>query len=350
MTNLTMGMDLGDRYTEVCVLDGTGAEVETARVRTTPAALQQWGERWPRARVVLEAGTHSPWASRCLQAVGHEVLVANPRKLRLIYTNPGKSDRVDAEYLARVGRVDPRLLGGITHRGEAAQAALAVLRARDALVRTRTQLINHVRGVVKALGARLPACSAEAFHRKAPAAVPRVLRPALDPVLAQLAQVTAQLRTYDRQLAQLGRSAYPETEALRQVTGVGPVTALAYVLILEDPTRFPRSRAVGAYLGLQPRRRQSGERDPQLRITKAGDPFLRRLLVQAAQYLLGPHGPDCDLRRHGERIAGRGGKNAKKRAVIAVARKLAVLLHHLWVTGEVYVPLRADGTAAVRRR
>lgn len=345
MTKLTIGMDLGDRYSQLCVLDGEGAEIETTRIHTTPAAVAQWFTQRPRARVVLEAGTHSPWASRCVGALGHEVIVANPRKLRMIYANPQKTDRVDAEYLARVGRVDPRLLGGITHRGEAAQAALAVLRSRDALVRTRTQLINHVRGVVKAMGGRLPACATAAFPRKVASAVPAAARPAVGPVLEHLTQVTQQIRGYDRQLAHLATNAYPETEPLRQVAGVGPVTALAYVLIVEDPTRFARSRAVGAYLGLQPRRRQSGERDPQLRITKAGDPLLRRLLVQSAHYILGPHGPDCDLRRHGERIAARGGKSAKKRAVIAVARKLAVLLHHLWISGEVYQPLR-PGTAA----
>lgn len=340
MTNLTIGMDLGDRYTQLCVLDAAGTELEATRVRTTPASLEQWFARRPRARVVVEAGTHSPWASRCVGALGHEVIVANPRKLRLIYANPTKADRVDAEYLARVGRMDPRLLGGITHRGEAAQAALAVLRSRDTLVRTRTQLINHVRGVVKAIGGRLPACSTEAFPRTVAAAVPAAVQPAVGPVLEHIGQVTQQIRGYDRQLAHLAAAAYPETGALRQVAGVGPVTSLAYVLILEDPARFARSRAVGPYLGLAPRRRQSGERDPQLRITKAGDPLLRRLLVQSAQYILGPHGPASDLRRHGERIAAHGGKNAKKRAVIAVARKLAVLLHHLWISGEVYQPLR----------
>lgn len=340
MMNLTMGMDLGDRYSELYVLDADGTEIETGRVRTTPAGLERWFGGRPRARVVLEAGTHSPWASRLLTTLGHEVIVANPRKLRLIYANPGKADRVDAQYLARVGRLDPRLLGGITHRGEAAQAALAVVRSRDALVSTRTQLINHVRGVVKALGARLPGSSAEAFHHQAPAAMPARLQPALGPVVAQVAQVTQQIRAFDRQVEQLGREQYPETALLRQVPGVGPLTSLAYVLILEDPHRFPRSRTVGAYLGFQPRRSQSGERDPQLGITHAGDPLLRRLLVQAAHYILGPFGPDGDLRRHGERIAARGGKNAKKRAVIAVARKLAVLLHRLWLTGEVYQPLR----------
>ena len=338
--NITIGVDLGDRYSQLCTVDRDGEEVATARVRTTPAALEQWFRGQAPARVILEAGTHSPWASRLLNELGHEVLVANPRKLRLIYENDRKDDRVDAEYLARVGRLDPKLLGGITHRGETAQADLALLQARAALVRTRTQLVNHARGVVKAVGGRLPSCAAAAFHRKAAGAVPAVLRAALAPVLAQLAQVTRQIRTYDREIARLCVERYPETARLRQVRGVGPLIALAYVLVLEDPARFRRSRAVGPYLGLCPGREQSGAHDPQLHITRAGNPWLRCLLVQGAQYILGPRGEDCELRRHGERMAARGGKAAKKRAVIAVTRKLAVLLHHLWASGAVYEPLR----------
>src|SRR5216110_1899620 len=340
MTKVTIGVDLGDQYSQLYVVDAAGTCVETGRVRTTRAGLERWFAGQAPARVVLEAGTHSPWASRALQALGHEVLVANPRKLRGLYENDSKDDRVDAEYLARVGRLDPALLKPITHRGAAAQADLAVLHARDALVRTRTQLISHTRGVVKAMGGRLPRCSAESFARRVGPHVPPALRPALAPVLAQLQQLTAAIRGVDREVERRCAEQYPATAQLRQVSGVGPVTALAYVLVLEDPRRFPRSRAVGAYLGLRPRRSQSGEQDPQLRITKAGHPFLRRLVVQAAHYILGPDGPDCDLRRHGERIAARGGKNAKKRAVSAVARKLAVLLHRLWISGAVYEPLR----------
>jgi transposase len=132
---------------------------------------------------------------------------------------------------------------------------------------------------------------------------------------------------------------YPETELLRQVQGVGVVTSLTYVLTVEDPKRFRRSREAGCYAGLRPGRRRSGKSDPQMRISKEGDQYLRRILVQAGHYILGPHGEDSDLRRWGLKLAARGGKNAKKRAVVAVARKLAVLLHHLWVTGEVYEPL-----------
>lgn len=340
MSNPTIGLDLGDRSSVVYMVDEQGERVETGRVRTTPAALRRRFAGLPRARVVLEAGTHSPWVSRVVAALGHETIVANPRTVRAIYDNEDKADQVDAEYLARVGRADPKLLRGIRHRGEQAQADLAVVRARDALVRTRTLLINHARGVVKAMGGRLPRGSTQAFARKARAQVPPVLEPALAPVLEHLEQLTQQIRGYDRQLEELCAGRYPEPALLRQVGGVGPVTALADVLVLEDPARFRRSRSVGAYLGLRPRRSQSGERDPQLRLTKAGQPFLRRLVVQAAHDILGPRGPDCDLRRYGERIAARGGTNARKRAVVAVARKLAVLLHHLWLSGEVYEPLR----------
>jgi transposase len=338
-----IGVDLGDQYSAVYIVDGAGECVETGRVRTTPAGLRGRFAGMPRARVVLEAGTHSPWVSRLLTALGHETIVANPRKLRAIYDNDDKADQVDAEYLARVGRADPTLLRGIRHRGERAQVDLAVVRARDALVRTRTLLINHARGVVKAMGGRLPKCSAETFARKVTAHVPPALQPALGPVLEHVARLTQQIRAYDRKIEQLCAGPYPETAVLRQVGGVGPVTALAYVLVLEDPTRFRRSRSVGAYVGLRPRRSQSGERELQLHITKAGHAFLRRLLVQAAHYILGPHGVDCALRRHGERMAARGGTIAKKRAVVAVARKLAVLLHHLWLTSEVYEPLRESG-------
>lgn len=338
--NLTVGFDLGDRFSQLHVLDQAGECAEEGRIRTTPEALRRRFAGIPAARVIMEAGTHSPWASRLVKDLGHEVIVANPRRLRAIYDNDRKTDRVDAEYLARIGRLDPKLLSGIEHRGEEAQADLAVLRSRDLLVRTRNRLTNHCRGIVKSLGYRLPSCSTAAFHRKVVEHVPASLLPALQPVLDILETISAQIRAYDRLIEEISRTRYPETDRMRQVVGVGPVTSLAFALVIEDPNRFPSSRSVGAYVGLTPRSRESGDSSPQLRITKAGDPLLRRLLVQSACYVLGPHGPDCDLRRFGERIAARGGKNARKRARIAVARKLAVLLHRLWITDEPYDPHR----------
>jgi len=339
-SKMTIGIDLGDRYSYFYTLDSAGENTESGRVQTTKSALEKRFRNGEAARVVIEAGTHSPWVSRLLAECGHEVLVANPRKLALITKNDRKDDPVDAELLARLGRVEPQLLSPIAHRGAEAQADLAVIRARDAVVAARTQLVNHVRGAVKSLGSRLGSCSTRSFVRKGGSQLPEPLRPALEPLLEVLAAMTRQIEDYDRQIEEACREKYPETELLRQVKGVGAVTSLAYVLTLEDPHRFGRSRSVGGFLGLHPGRDKSGAQDPELRITKAGDQLLRRLLVGSAQYILGPFGPDCDLRRWGLKLASRGRKNAKKRAVVAVARKLAVLLHRLWAGSEVYEPLR----------
>jgi transposase len=338
---LTAGLDLGDKYSYLCLLDTDGGEViEEGRVRTTPEALRRRVASERPMRVAIEAGTHSPWVSRLLEECSHEVLVANARKLRLIYANKQKTDEVDAENLARLARLDPKLLYPLKHRGEDSQAHMAIIRSREALVGCRTQLVNHVRGAVKSFGGRLPKCPARSFHKNAAEHIPEPLWPALGPILEQIDSLTQRIREYDRKLEAISKERYPETELLRQVEGVGPLTALTFVLTLEDPYRFERSRSVGAYLGLVPATDRSGDRDPQKRISKEGDEMLRKLLVSSAHYILGPFGSDSDLRRHGEKIASRGGKNAKKRAAVAVARKLSVLLHSLWTSAEVYEPLR----------
>jgi len=344
---LTVGLDVSDTYTSVCIVDEEGDIAEEARVRTTAPALEQRFGALPSSRTVLEVGTHSPWMSRLLAGLGHEVIVANPRRVRLIAESDQKRDRTDAELLARLGRVDPGLLRPIQHRGPEAQHDLALLRARDTLVRTRTNLINHVRGATKATGSRLPACSAASFHRMAEAYLPGVLCDILLPIVSMVAELTNRIGEYDRQVERVAER-YPAARLLRQVRGVGPLTSLAFLLVIEDPERFPKSREVGPYLGLVPRQSQSGEREPQLPITKAGDPLLRRLLVQSAHYILGPFGPDTELRRWGLRLAGSGSSRGKKRAVVAVARKLAVLLHRLWVTGEAYQPIAAGSAAPAR--
>lgn len=344
----TVGLDLGDRTSQFVVLDWQGHQIEEGRVATREAALCKRFSGCERMRIALETGTHSAWVSRLLRDCGHEVIVANSRKLRLIYQNRRKSDRVDAIYLARLARLDPQLLSPVEHRGPQAQKDLAVLRSRDALVEARTQLINHARGLVKSVGQRLPSCSSEAFPKKVLGVIPDSLQPGLLPVVEMITSLTVQIKALDRRLDALAQEIYPETNLLRQVTGVGPIISLGYVLILEDHRRFRKSRAVGSYLGLTPGSNQSGNSNPQMRITKEGDALLRRLLVSGAQYILGPFGPDTDLRRFGLRIAQRGGKNAKKRAIVAVARKLAILLHHLWRSGEVYEPLYQETRRAAR--
>jgi transposase len=332
---LTIGIDLGDRRSEVCMLGNDGEVKRRFGVATTREGLEKKLGNLVCARLVIEVGTHSPWVSRWLEAKGHEVIVANARAVRSIAESDRKTDRNDAEQLARLGRVDPKLLRPIRHRGEAVQRHRMLLAVRDHLVRTRGSLVVQARGLAKALGERLPQCKAETFANRMQREVGTEVFPAMDVIVAMVEQLDTQIAGLDAQLEELARSAYPETDLLRQISGVGLITALAFVLTLEDPRRFANSRAVGPFFGLTVRKRQSGTRDPQLRITKAGDEFLRRLLLQCAHYILS-RGPDCDLRRFGERIMARRGRS---KAAIAVARKLAVRLHHLWVNGEVYQPL-----------
>ena len=337
--NITIGMDLGDKNHTVVVLDENGEKIVCCTVLNDKKSLNTFFRKYKGATVAMEAGTHSPWISRQLSVLGCSVLVGNPRKLRAIWDSDKKADDRDAEMLAKIARFDPSLLYPITHRGVQAQIDLELLQARDVLVKSRTKLVNHVRGSAKSLGGRLKSCSAESFHKQDLSSVPEAAQETLKPTLEIIKLLSEQVKEYDRQIERISKESYPESRILRAIKGVGPLTALAFILIIEDPSRFDKSRQVGNFVGLTPRRDQSGEVDKQLRITKAGNPYLRRLLVGAAQYILGPFGEDCNLRRFGLRLACRGGKNAKRRAVVAVARKLAVLLHRLWMHGEVYDPL-----------
>jgi transposase len=261
---MTVGLDLRDRYSYLCLIDQESGEViEEGRLRTTPEALRRRFASEQPMRIAIEAGTHSPWVSRVLEGCGHEVLVANARKLRLIYANKRKTDEVDAENLARLARLDPKLLYPLKHRSEESQAHMALIRSREALVGSRTQLVNHVRGAVKSFGRRLPKCPARSFHNKAAEHIPETLLPALGPILETIASLTQRIRDYEHELESISREHYPETDLLRQVEGIGPLTALTFVLTVEDPYRFEKSRSVGAYLGLVPARDQSGDTDPQ---------------------------------------------------------------------------------------
>jgi len=340
---VTIGMDLGDKRSHLYVLENlTGEELEQTDIATTEKSVIRYFSKLEPATVVLEVGTHSGWISRLLDKLGHKVLVADPRKVRRLAGNDNKDDELDAEFLARIGRIDAKMLKPIKLRSEQTQVALGLIRSRDSLVKARTQLINHVRGMVKMVGKRLPSCSGQRFG-KLEQQIPEQLREVLRPALQSIQTLTEQIRCYERLIEEKSEHEYPETKLLREVAGVGAITALAFVLVIEDPGRFSHSRTVGAYLGLARRKYKSGQSDPELRISKQGDRLLRRLLVNCAQYILGPFGPDSDLRRWGLNYAAGGGKNAKKRAVVAVARKLAVLLHRLWTTGEEYEPLRNSG-------
>jgi transposase len=337
---LTIGLDLGDRSSHYCMLDEAGNVILERSLPTTSNGIRQAFGRIPRCRIALETGTHSPWVSRQLSQMGHEVIVAHARNVRLIGESSRKDDRIDARTLARLARIDPGLLGPVRHRSAQAQIHLTVIRARAALVGTRTALVNAARGLTKSYGERLNKCGTEQMNRDSAKGLSQELREALDPLLREIESLNERVKEYDRRIEQIAKEVHPEVARLKQVKGVGTLIALTYVLTLDDPQRFRRSRDAGCFLGLRPGRRNSGQSEPQLHISKEGDRYLRTLMVQGAHYILGPFGQDSDLRRWGLKLAERGGKNAKKRAVVAVARKLAVLLHKLWVSGEVYEPLR----------
>jgi len=340
---VVIGVDVGDLWSEVCVL-GEGAElVQELKVRTREVDLARVVSAWAPSLVVLEAGGQSPWISRLLGRHGHEALVVNPHRIRLIAASVNKTDRRDARLLAELGVLAPKMLARVQHRSEAEQADLAVLRARELLVKQRSMTILHVRGVLKAYGAKLEGVTVERFAERARLQVPGEMREALWPLLEIVSEQTKRIRSYDKQVARLIAEDYPEVGVLLQVPGVGNITALTFRLTIGAPERFRRSRQVGAYLGLTPGQRQSGGKDPELGITKAGDKAVRRLLVQCAQYILSHPAADSALREWGLKKAA-GGKRARQRAVVAVARKLAVLLHRLWTTGEVYE--RYPGRAA----
>jgi transposase len=336
--SITVGLDLGDRLSRTCEVDAAGRVVKRASVGTSPMMIDDYFRSREGCRVVLEVGTHSPWVSRRVEALGHEVIIANPSAVYGKRRRKKRNDDMDAEFLARQGRADPSLLYPIRHRGEEVQAHLVLIRGRDQLVRARSSLVNCVRGSVKALGCRIPKGGTEVFPRRARLAIPQELKLALEPLLEMVTDLTGQIRSMDRRIQEVIDEQYPEARRLQQIPGIGPVTALAFVLLIEDPNRFEQSREVGAYFGLVPKLDESSESQPQLRITKSGDALGRRLLVSAAQYILGPFGPECDLRAHGQKLAERGGKNAKKRAVVAIARRLAVMMHRLWVAETYYDP------------
>jgi transposase len=342
---LTIGMDLGDHWSCYCVLDEAGNIILEQKVAMTPEAMKQTFSKIPPSLIALETGTHSPWVSRLLTELGYKVIVAHAQKVQLITKSNRKDDRHDARTLARLARIDSELLGPVRHRSAQAQIHLTVIRARAELVRARTALVNAARGLVKSYGQRLPKCGTQQVNRELAAGLHAELREVLEPLLQEVESLNERIQEYEVRMEKIAKESYPHVELLKQVKGVGTQIALTYVLTLDDPHRFPKSREVGGFLGLCPGRRDSGESQPQMNISKEGDRYLRTMLVQGAHYILGPFGEDSDLRRWGLKLAARGGKNAKKRAVVAVARKLAVLLHRLWVSGEVYEPLRNSNKA-----
>lgn len=334
-----VGIDLGDKCSSYCSLDTGGDDLGEGVVATTAEALRMVFAGKGEMRIAIECGTHSPWVSRLLQQLGHEVIVANPRRLRLIAESNRKNDKADARTLATVAQAAPSLLKQVHHRSERVQLDLATIKARDTAVQARSRMVAAIRGIVKSTGGRLTVCSTGAFAKKAFESCPATLRDALTPLMRIIEQLTAEIRQYDRLIECKMKSEYAEAAPILTIPGVGSLTALTFVLLLDnDPNRFSKSRDLGCYFGLQPKQQDSGKFVFQLGITKAGDQLMRKLAVQCSHFMLGRFGRDSALRRWGLTHCLRGGSNAKKRAVVAVARKLLILMHRLWKTQTAFVP------------
>ncbi len=335
-TTQTIGCDLGDRETVTCTLSADGKVTGRGEVKTDRESMTRWLRTQPKAHVVMEVGTHSAWISGLAKAAGHRVTVVNPHEFKLISESRRKSDMEDAELLARAARADLGLVRPVAHRREQTRIDLTLLRTRELLVRERTKLVSHVRGTLKSFGVKPGSCSPETFHEKVAPFVPEPLKLALEPVLNHLAQLNQTLKSLDGSVEKTAKKHAKVVDLLTSIPRVGTLTALAFFLVVEEHRRFKNSRDLGAYLGLAPGRRQSGDSDVQLGISKAGDALLRRLLVQCAHQVMFKSAPDSALKRWGLAKAKSGGKNGKKKMAVAIARKLAVVMHRLWVTGERY--------------
>lgn len=326
------GIDVHQSYSQVCILEEDGQVMESSRVRTSRAGLGRFFQRRAPMRVVLEAGGSSPWVSRLLGELGHEVIVCSPRRVRLIAESTLKNDKVDAEVLARLLRMDPGFLKPIRHRSEEAQRLRCHVQVRRSLVEARTKWINAVRGMLRGFGYRVAGKGPETFVARVDRMdLPAELRAVIAPLLQQLEIVTGEIRRCDERLEELAKQ-MPEVQHLQQIPGVGVIVALYFVLSIDDPHRFRRSRDVAAFFGLRPAVRESGGVAHYGRITKEGDPEMRRLLVQAAHTHMWSL-RDTALKRWALEVERRRGKGKRS---VALARKLAVLMHHMWVTGEDY--------------
>ncbi|HWO29138.1 MAG TPA: transposase, partial [Candidatus Acidoferrum sp.] len=234
---LTVGLDPGDRWSFYCVLDEAGKIILEQKVATTPEAMKQTFGKIPRSLIALETGTHSPWVSRLLTELGHEVIVAHAQKVARITKSNRKDDRRDARTLARLARIDPELWGPVRHRSAQAQIHLTVIRARAELVSARTALVNAARGLVKSFGQRLPKCGTYQVNEKLAEAVSAELRDVLVPLLREVESLSERIKEYEERMEKIATEVYPEVSLLKQVKGVGTQIALTYILTIEDPYR-----------------------------------------------------------------------------------------------------------------
>ena len=337
-----IGVDLGDRESNGCRFRKATGEIEDFRFPTTREGITERFSKMESCQVVIEAGSQTRWVSQVIKQLGFDVRVMNPRQNELIKKSLNKTDKSDARCLARIAACCAPLVHEVRMRSDETQRCLSMIRARDRMVSARTKLASGVRGLAKQFGHRFVAKSPDALWKSE---VPDELKPALEGMMRAIQQLSEGIACYDRAIATTAQKQYPQVAPLSRIPGVGVLTSMAFVLLLENPTRFKKSRDVGAYFGLRPRQFESGDSKKLLGITKTGDRLTRRLLVQCAAHILGPFGKDSDLRRYGLAMIERGGRAANKRARVAVARKLAVTMHRMWVDGTEFRPFK-DSTAA----
>lgn len=346
-----VGFDVSEKKIATFAICGEKTSKDNPEISNDPEAIKQFLKIFPDPKnvcVVMETGTHSLWMSELIRKLGFEVIVAHARDLALIYGTDKKNDKLDAEKLARLAQADKKLLHPVEHMTMERRTDLMVVKSRDLVVRQRVQTINAIRGFLRSCGCKMIEAGYTADSiKKCCSALPAEVKPAIIPLLQHICYCDRIIKDYDRQIRKLCQK-YHETDILRQIPGVGELTALAFVLIIGNPRRFKNAQRLCAYLGLVPKQDQSGDTDKQLGITKQGNKLGRRLLIQASHYIMGPFGKDCKLRSFGLRIQSRGGNSAKMKSFVAVARKLVTVMFALWMNpGVPYDPnFKKHGTAA----
>jgi transposase len=334
-----IGIDIGDKINTVCVLNNDGEIIQECEVENTGQEMHDFFIEYPNARVAIEACSHSLWLHDLLVRLGCQVFVGNPRKLRIISSSSRKNDKNDSRLLARLVRSDLDLLYPIVVRDILTQQDMVIIKTRTMLIKTRGDLVRHIRGIIKPFGLKLPKdVTTDNFHDKVKEHLSKELLPILKHTIKSIKDLSIQIKNLDKKIDSLINKKYPEAMLLQTIDGIGPITALTFILIMGDPKRFEKSRDVGAYFGLVPRQDQSCTIDKSLPITKEGDSCMRSLLVNCSHHILGRYGKDTQIRRHGLKVMGQDeNKIRKKKAVIAVARKLSVLMHSMLISGEPFI-------------
>lgn len=342
---IVVGVDVSEKHLNLCEIDGDDAVCESRMANSSKKLLEHFQGKAKR-RIIIEVGAHTRWIAELLEQLGHQVLIVDPRRTKLISGSLYKDDRIDAMTLAMLGRDAPALLKTVPLRRLESQMVLTLVRARASAVKGRTRIVNTVRGVLKPYGYTIPKDSRGAtFTAYIRETLDQALLRIVEPLLVLIETFNAQIKRYDDDVALVLPRLAPDTVHLTQINGVGALTVLYFVALIGDPHRFASNRDIGPYLGLCRKRQDSGDYKSELGITKAGDSLMRALLANCASYLLGPFGQDSDIRRWGLKKVGGGSRAEKKKAKIAVARKLAVVMLTLWKTGRPYTPFHKSHEA-----